>query len=68
VWEELTVAALADDPRLPVRLDQAEQEAVAELLALHADARRFLKPLAYPDARDLPPDPDTLRAYTRKRR
>jgi hypothetical protein len=68
VWEELTGAARAVDPKLSLTLDQAEQVAVAELLALHADARRFLKPLAYPDARDLPPDPDTLRPYTRKRR
>ncbi len=60
MWEELTGAARAVDPKISLTLDQAEQVALAELLALHADARRFLKPLAYPDARDLPARPGYL--------
>lgn len=41
---------------------------LSEMLALMSDASRYLRKLAYPDARDLEPNPDSLLNYKRERR
>jgi hypothetical protein len=52
----------------PMLFSDVHTNQLGELAALLSDARRYLKPHAYPDARDLEPDPDGLLAYRKERR
>jgi hypothetical protein len=68
-WEEIVAQARAGNPKLQsLRLGQEEQEAVAGMSTVLSDVQRYLRTLAYPDARDLEPDPDGLLAYKKERR
>jgi len=68
-WEAMIAQVRTGDPKLQgIRLGQPEQEILAEMSAMLSDARRDLRRLAYPDARELEPDADGLLAYKRERR
>lgn len=51
-----------------IHLAGQEAESLATLVGLLKDARRHLQNLAYPDARELEPDPDSFLAWRRERR
>jgi hypothetical protein len=68
-WELVLSTVHEDDPALAgIEVGSEQAEVLADLLAEISDAKRSLHTLAYPDARDLEPDPDDFLAYRRARR
>ncbi|HUA10505.1 MAG TPA: hypothetical protein VMA83_00705 [Solirubrobacteraceae bacterium] len=65
-WESYVAGAARRDTSTFV-FNEMEKEAVGQLIAFLKDARAALKPVAYPDARELEPDPDALLARPRGR-
>jgi len=69
VWLEAMGEVFTANPgTAPMRLEKHYTDKLGVLAASLSDARRYLKPHAYPDARDLESDPDNVLAYKRERR
>jgi hypothetical protein len=67
-WEQAVAIPSGETHFGFVQFNGAQREVVEDLITRIREARGYLQRLAYPDARDLEPDPDSLLAFLRKRR